>query len=218
MKKGEFTMRTIVIEHNVYKYDELSENAKRQVKEWYLNNQDPYIFTEDCKMDLENLFGKNDLHIQYSLNSCQGDGFNIYGLINTEDIVNCLENQNGGTQLKRFENVLTEEEKKTILTYAKEVGECAIIELPWNNRYCYSLANRINFAEDWKCELEYYSNNINKALVEKFENLVQEIFIELCGNYEKQGYEYFYEISEEDLRDICDGNEWEFLEDGTFYN
>lgn len=210
-------MRTVTMEYNVYKYDELSDKAKEQVKEWYLNSKEPYIFTEDCKMDLENLFGKNDLSIQYSLNSCQGDGFNIYGLIDAETIFNCLEKHNGGTQLKRFKSVLTEKEKKTILTYAREIGECAVIELPWNNRYCYSLANRINFAEDWECELKYYSNNVNVELIEKFENLVKEIFIELCESYEKQGYEYFYEIPEEELEDICEANEWEFLEDGTIF-
>lgn len=210
-------MRTVAVEYNVYNYNELSEDAKAKVKEWYLNMQEPYIFTEDCKMDLENLFGKNDLDVQYSLGYCQGDGFNIYGAIDVESIFNCLEKHNGGTQLERFESVLSEEEKKTILDYAKECGECATIELPWNNRYCYSLADRIDFANDWECELEYYIDNVDVEVIKKFEKLVQDIFAELCRSYEKQGYEFFYEISDEDLAEICEGNEYEFLESGKLF-
>lgn len=178
-------MKTVTVSYNVYKYNELSESAKEKVKEWYLNNQEPYIFTGDCKEDLYNLFGENELEVQYSLGYCQGDGFNIYGAINAEQIFSCLEERRGGTQLEKFENVLTEEEKKTILTYAKEIGECALIELPYNTRYCYSLAYHINFSEDWEEELKYYTNNINKILIKKFEMMVQEIFTELCGSYER---------------------------------
>ena len=210
-------MRTVAVEYKVYKYNELSEKAKEKVRDWYLTGQEPQFFTDDCKMDLEILFGKNDLDVQYSLGYCQGDGFNIYGAIDAESILNCLKEHNGGTQLEKFENVLTENEKKIILEYAKECYECATIELPWNNRYCYSLADRIEFAEDWIAELEYYSNNINVDVIKKFEKLVRDIFSELCRSYEKQGYKYFYEIPEEDLEEICEANEYEFLEDGTIF-
>ena len=32
-----------------------------------------------------------------------------------------------------------------------------------------------------------------------------------------QGYNYFYEISEEDLEEVCEANEYEFLADGTIF-
>lgn len=205
-------MRTITTSYNVYKYNELSEEAKEKVKEWYLRGQETYIFTENCEQDLRNLFGENELEVQYSLNYCQGDGLNIYGTIHARDIINCLEKHNGGTQLEDYEDVLTAEEKKTILRYAEEIDD--LIELPYNNRYCYSLAYRISFAEDWEEELEYYSENVDGTLIKKFEMMVQEIFTTLCKGYEVQGYEYFYEISDEDLEEICEVNEWEFLENG----
>ena len=209
-------MRTEIVEYKVYKYSELDEDAKEKVKEWYLEGQEPFIFTEDCKQDLYNLFGKNNLDVQYSLASCQGDGFNIYGKIDAESIFKCLEKHNGGTQLAEFEDVLTEKEKKTILHYAKECGE---IELPMNHRYCYSLADYIDIAEDWEYKLNYYSGykNINVEALNKFEELVRDIFGILCSSYEKWGYEYFYEISEEDLEEACEANDYEFLEDGTIF-
>lgn len=209
-------MRTATVDYEVYKYGELTEKAKEKVKNWYLEGQEPFIFTEDCKMDLENLFGENDLDVQYSLGYCQGDGFNIYGKIDAKSIFKCLENHNGGVQLKEFEDVLTEKEKKTILHYAEECGK---IEIPCNNRYCYCIANYIDIADDWEYQLEYYSGyaNINKEVLEKFEELVKGIFETLCKTYEEAGYNYFYEISEEDLEETCEVNGYEFLADGTTF-
>lgn len=206
-------MRTITKEYNIYTFNELSEEAKEKVKRWYLKCQDAEIFSWECLEDLESLFGKNDLKVEYSLGYCQGDGFNIYGEIEAKAIFNCLENHNGGYQLERFENVLTEKEKKTILTYAEECGK---IQLPMNGRYGYSLASRIDIAEDWEWQLETYScyKNINVEVLKKFETLVRNIFETLCDSYEKWGYEYFYEISDEDLAEFCEANEYEFYEDG----
>lgn len=208
-------MRTATVEYKVYKYSELSDAAKEKVREWYLNGQDSFIFTEDCKEDLNNLFGKNNLDVQYSLSYCQGDGFNIYGSIDAKSIFDCLENHNGGSQFKRFENMMTEGEKKLILIYAEECGE---IELPMNSRYCYSLADYIDITEEWIWNLEYADyTNINEEVLKKFENLVRGIFTELCSAYEKQGYEFFYEISDEELEEMCECNGYEFLEDGTIF-
>ena len=209
-------MRTATVNYEVFKYNELDEYAKEKVKQWYLDGQESYIFTSDCKEDLYNLFGENDLDVQYSLNYCQGDGFNIYGKIDAKSIFKCLENHNGGTQLAKFEDVLTEKEKKTILHYADECGK---IEIPMNNRYCYSLADYIDIEEDWAYDLEVYSGykNINVEALEKFEKLVRDIFTTLCKMYEEWGYNYFYEIDEEDLAEICEANDYEFLEDGTVF-
>lgn len=206
-------MKTVMVEYEVYKYNELREEAKEKVKNWYLEGREPFVFTEDCKEDLNNLFGKNNLNVQYSLGYCQGDGFNIYGKIDAESIFNCLEKHNGGTQLEKFENVLTEKEKKTILHYAKE---CREIELPINSRYCYSLASYIDVADSWEYDLYGYKN-IDVETLQKFEKLVRDIFNTLCSSYEKWGYEYFYEISEEDLEEMCEANGYEFLEDGTIF-
>ena len=208
-------MRTAIVEYKVYKYNELSDNAKEKVKEWYLNGQDSFAFTEICKEDLYCLFGKNNLDVQYSLGYCQGDGFNIYGKIGADKIFDCLEKHNGGSHLRRFEDVLTKEEKEIILAYAKECGE---INLPMNNRYCYYLTNYIDISEEWAWQLKSADyTEINDEVLVKFERLVRGIFTELCRSYEKQGYEFFYEISDEDLEELCDCNGWEFLEDGTIF-
>ena len=209
-------MRIETVEYQVYKYNELSAEAKEKVRQWYLEGQEPYVFTDDVTEDLKCLFGNNDLKVQYSLAYCQGDGFNIYGEVDTESIFKCLEEHRAGEQLAKYENTLTDKEKKTILHYAKE---CGAIKLPYNNRYCYSLAEYIEIAEDWEYDLENYScyKNINKEVLKKFESLVRGIFRTLCKSYEKWGYEYFYEISEEDLEELCEANGYEFLENGKIF-
>jgi hypothetical protein len=209
-------MRTETVEYKVYSYGELSDDAKEKAKEWFLEGRESFMFTEDCEQDLENLFGKNSLKVQYSLGYCQGDGLNIHGKISAEAILNCLEAHNGGTQLEQFEDVLTDKEKKTILHYAKQCGE---IELPINSHYCYCISDYVDIAEEWSYILENYFSysNINKETLEKFEGLVKGIFTTLCEAYEKWGYEYFYEFPEEDMEDICEANGYEFLEDGTIF-
>lgn len=209
-------MKTVNVEYKVYGYGELSDEAKEKAKAWYLEGREPSMFTEDCEQDLENLFGKNGLKVQYSLGYCQGDGFNIYGKIDAESIFNCLEAHNGGTQLEQFENVLTDKEKKTVLHYAEQCGE---IELPINSHYCYCISDYVDIAEEWAYILENYFGygNINKEVLVKFEELVKGVFATLCKAYEKWGYEYFYEISDEDMEDICEANGYDFLEDGTVF-
>lgn len=208
-------MRIATVEYKVYKYNELSDEAKEKAKEWYLNGQESFIFTDMCKEDLYNLFGKNNLDVQYSLSYCQGDGFNIYGTIDAESIFNCLENHNGGTQFEKFEDVLTAEEKKIILAYAEE---CGAINLPMNNRYGYSLADYIDIAEDWTWRLECADyTEIKEDVLDKFEKLVRNIFYTICNGYEKWGYDYFYEVSDEDMEEACEANGWEFTEDGDIF-
>ena len=116
----------------------------------------------------------------------------------------------------KFENILTDKEKRTILNYADQCGK---IELPSNNRYCYSLADYIDIKDDWTYCLEANCSykNINVEALEKFEELVKGIFKTLCKSYEKWGYEFFYEISDEDLEEVCEANGYEFLEDGTTF-
>ena len=209
-------MRTVTVEYKVYKYNELSDKAKNKVKQWYLDGQEPQGFTDMCEDDLGELFGSNDLKLQYSLSYCQGDGLNIYGNIGAEQILNCLEKHKGGSQLEKFENILTDKEKKTILHYAEMCGD---IKLPMNNRYAYCMADYIDIKDEWSSDLEYNYNykNINDKVLEKFETLVKGIFKELCNGFEQIGYEYFYEIEEEDLEENCNSNGYEFYESGEVF-
>lgn len=209
-------MRTLYIEKTLYTYDELDSNAKKNAKERILDMfHTTYLFAEDCIQDLKNLFGvETNLKVEYSLSCCQGDGLNIYGSIDAKNIIECLEKHNAGDQLKEFENILTEKEKKTILKYAEYCGD---IYIPENDRYTYSMANCISL-DDWIVELESYKfKKINTKAIEKFESMLKGIFENLNTLYENDGYKYFYEIDEQELKEICLENDYEFYEDGTLF-
>lgn len=210
-------MRTVTIEKEIYKYDELNDDAKKNAKNWYLENcRWNYDFSDDIKLDLENLFGKNDLDVEYSLSYSQGDGLNIYGTIDPKAIFDCLDNHNGGTMFDKYENVLTDAEKQTILDYAEY---CGMIEMPKNpSRYAYCVTDMTDIAKAWQTELEWNDvENIDHDTLNKFESLVIDMFTELCKTYEEWGYDFFYEISDEEMSETCEANGWEFDEDGELY-
>lgn len=209
-------MRKETITYDVYKYDELSEESKAKVKEWYLDDDSRTLFFKELiKDDIRSLFNK-DLEVQYSLCYCQGDGLNIFGNVTASDIKSCLDEHKGGTQLEKFENRLTEKEWKRILHYAKVCDE---IQIPYNRPYSYCIANRVDIADSWEDQLENLDyKNVDIETLKKFEKLVIDIFTTLCNDYEKSGYEYFYEISDEELSEICDDNNWEFFKDGSVFS
>ena len=43
------------------------------------------------------------------------------------------------------------------------------------------------------------------------------MFTYLAAQYEKYGYEFFYEVDEETMEEVSEGNGWLFNEDGSFY-
>lgn len=210
-------MRTITETKNIYKYEELSEEAKETVKQRYLNDdfrlqEFENIYAEDLRY----LFNNSDLKMQFSLSYCQGDGLNIYGKLDLTDVFTVIKNPKNKELFKQYNNEFSEHEQRTIEAYMEVCGR--EIELPYNSRYCYCVANEIDFANEWIENLQYYNyKNIDVETIEKMENLIVEIFENLSATYEKYGYNYLYEVDEEELQETCESNEWEFLEDGTLY-
>ena len=205
-------MRTITVDYDVYKFDELSDHAKQEVKDWYLSDDDMvYWFEEDIKNHMESIFGANHgLDIQFALNYSQGDGVNIYGTFNPQIVFNAIDNM--PELLFEYKDELTDEQKATLLEYANEYGD---ITIPCNYRYAYCKANSC----EWD-NADYYFNtemNDNDKLAHKFLSIVSGVFEMLCHYYEKWGYDFFYKISDDDMSEICEANEWEFTEDGKLF-
>lgn len=206
-------MRTITVQHNIYKFNELSDKAKEKAKEWYLENQDASIFADMIEEDLVFLFGRDsNLNVQFSLGYCQGDGLNIYGELPIENFIKCIEDEVAG-ELKKYKGALSAEEIAKLLEYAEYVPD---VELPENIRYCYCKANCIEYYL-YDSDIEEYIGKIDEQLVEKFNNILQGAFSDLCGHWEKAGYEFFYEVDNATMEEMCEANEWEFYEDGSFY-
>ena len=189
----------------IYNYSELSEKAKEKVKQMFLDRKPEYsyIFTEDCEEDLKSLFPNSNLKIEYSLNYCQGDGFNIYGDLDIEDILEYLD--------------FKDDEKEKIKNIC--VDSDYIVLRRNTSRYSYS----VKFSED----AEDVINNLNSDYDNLSENnrKLLKHFIEKSLNYtekldkyfEKAGYNFFYETNEEEVKEGCEDNGYEFTEDGELY-
>ena len=215
-------MKTIIKTYNVYNYNELSDEAKEKVKQDYLDNPVRNdIFYEDCTETIYDLFPQSDLKIQYSLSSCQGDGFNTYGTLDVFNLINLMRNKEKlpFSLLNKIEkdiDIFTSEELDLLSQYYNYY--CSSIKIPHNFRYCYSQADYINFADDWAEELENAEMEYNDNLIIKFENFVRKFFSELNNMFEEEGYDFLYNVSDEEIKDWCEANEYTFLKNGTLFN
>ena len=189
-------MREATITVNVYKYEELCEKSKERVKTDYLQEcRTACEFSEICENELSVLFPHSSLRVEYSLSYSQGDGLNIYGVLDLEDALMRVMFDMGDEE----QYILTKLLDKNHYTY----------RMRQNGRYSYSICDRHFYVEDLIPE-----NEDDEAVMSA---LVRENLVELCGTFEQMGYEFFYEVSDEDMREICEANDWEFTADGEFF-
>ena len=57
--------------------------------------------------------------------------------------------------------------------------------------------------------------NIDKDLINRFQDETIEIIQGLCGEMENNGYDYLYNCEDEEIEEICQANEYYFDEDGN---
>lgn len=208
-------MREIIKKFNVYQYSELSDEAKAKVRSWYIDytlRSEELTFQID--QDLKNLFPNSELKVEWSLSYCQGDGVNVYGDLCFMDLVNMVQNHLCGDDYKAFENFFSPKEIKTAKFYSEYCGD---VKLPYNLMgYAYCYVSQIDLEADFTYEMSHF-RNINLDLLGKMETYVKRVIRKYCLDCEETGYKYLYEPDEEEIEESCEVNEWEFLEDGTFY-
>lgn len=161
-------MNKYVKEIKVFTFPELNGEAKEKAKEWYLNDEAlSWELTDNYESDLSCIFPKSDLKVQWSLSYCQGDGVNIYGSVNMEDIFALPQNAPSYNWINGY---LTEKEIRTLTFYMSEYKN--EVKIPVNRRYCYCMADRIDLAEDFQYELENMGiRDIRVSVLEKTERL-----------------------------------------------
>lgn len=202
--KGEnISMRTITKEYKILSYSELSEEAKKAARQWYLDSQDPYTFAHDLIADLEAETGFSNLRPYYSLGYCQGDGLCLAGHIDFEEIV--------GDMKKVFYKDFTIADYKALYT----LKEYSRIDFNHTGHYYHKYSVDIDIYIDGCHSVKMY--DFLEKTVNKLLKNIKEWYINTCDEYEKQGYSFFYEIEEEDLREYFECMEYEFYEDGTLF-
>lgn len=209
-------MKEVTMGFNVYRFEELNEEAKEVVKQWYLDGQDSSNFNDILKYELDLFFPNSELNASYSLNYCQGDGVNIHGIISLKDVLEFSTLYQLNEFYPKMKEVFTEKEIKTLNFYFKQISD-STIELPQTRGYACSAA--MAYVEPSLIEsLEYDKiRDINKKLIKKFEKFFIESLMILTKEFEERGYDFFYEISKEDLQEYCESNDYWFYENGEFY-
>lgn len=209
----------------LYEFKELSESAKEEARQWYLN--DPFRceqLTDDFKESfLKYFFPNSKLDVEWSLSSCQGDGVNIFGNLEFSDVLNYIEKWNP-FEHSIYQNArdpgakLTDKEIKRLRFYTDNShNSIATMELPRNRRYTYCCATQAEFAADMIDDLECWSvRDIDKKLIERFEELCISIMQDLCAEMEHFGYKYLYEVEDDEVQEECEANEWYFTSEGKF--
>lgn len=193
----------------IYKYNELSDNAKEEAKKYMLDLKvNDYIYNdlleENILNELQVLFPASDLKVQYSLSSCQGDGLNIYGNLDLKDMYNLVKNE------------LNEEDKKYIKWLLNDFDNT--YKLEYNNRYCYCICDRQDITDNILYDLEIGCyRRVKEDIIDKFNKLGKKYLVDLCNKWENYGYEFLYELSDNDIENYID-NGIMFLENGKIYN
>ena len=191
-------MKTIEIE--LYKFTELSESAKNKAIEKHKENSEIFLdfFSDDCHEQIREKGFKGNIKLQYSLSCSQGDGLSFS--CDYFDNLNAL-----------FIEILGTEKQKTI--------DCIINNISFkcdgnNGRYCYASKNDISLELD-----DYKGNNyLIHEIVSKVESKLKDLYIDLCNQLEKQGYnDIEHQYSDEYIIETLTENDYYFTINGKIY-
>lgn len=185
---------------NLFTFDELSATAKEVARDWYLDDELRVNQIADTwKEGLAYLFPNSSLNVQFSLSSCQGDGVNIYGTLDSADF-NGLMDRNPEL-FKDFKEIhISEDECKKFHFDLKE-----------NRRYSYCMASQMKTILD-----DDFDENISEESFELYRQYAVRIFQHICREYENEGYDYLFHASDEEISEAGKCNGWLFYENGQF--
>ena len=192
-------MRTLRVK--IYKFDELSESAKKTAIEWYktLLNEDPdilFFFKDDCA-ELAKENGFTDIKLSYSLSWSQGDGLSFSGEIDKEAIIK-----------EAIPDI-----KQSVLKVLAE--NCEYRVSGNDGRYCFASKGDIDFWLENGKRMKYL--NI-QGLVDRVLVYLENKYMDLCKEMEKNGYaEIEYCYTDESIIENIRANDYEFYESGNKY-
>lgn len=184
---------------NAYLFNELSEKAKEKAKESYLQDcHEPTSFSNDLRMNLIEDCGLCYLKTYYSLNYCQGDGLCLYGKIESNEIFDnpkfrkiALNGLRGGQIKSVTENLYK-------------------IDFTHSGRYYYSNSTTIEVQEN-----SYDITDKQYDLLKKVEQNIKDWYFDFCDKWEKIGYDYFYNVSDDEIQEISEVNDWYYDVNGN---
>jgi hypothetical protein len=196
-------MKIINVEHTVYQFSELSEDAKAKAISEYLESQDyrADIFKEYVIENLENSYGLENLDTTFSLSYSQGDGLCIFGKITETELYG-----------EKFRSIAFEGIDEADVVPFQE-REC-IWEVEFHKfTHHYNHEKTVEISIDNCCELTQEEGVIADKMLEN----IKKWYFKFCKEWKKNGYEFFYEMDENYFTEICEANDYWFKEDGSLF-
>ena len=189
-------MKTLVRTIIGYSFDELDEIARKVAKSnVVLKEREPMFFSEDLIETLIEDFGLHHLKTYFSLSYSQGDGLCLYGKIYFEELFDNMKFKKiafKGIHHKQIQSIY---------------DELQGIDFEHRGRYFHEKSVYIE-------SQEYNPTDKQMAIIDKVVENVKAWYFSFCKEWEKRGYEYFYEISDDEMEMICSEYDYLFTENG----
>lgn len=197
----------------LYHYDELDEPVKDKIREDFLESElqsgfRNIMLQDDYKYSwIDYYFPNSDLEVQYSLACCQGDGVNVYGKFDFDDLIEYSKER--GWRIN-----FVKEELGWLRENIKKYSE---IKVFYNHRYNYCVVQSDDFfTTDWIYDIGECTEE-QEVLLEKLSSLFCSAIRDLCKDMENCGYDFLYKISDDEMKEMSEANEWLYYEDGKLY-
>ena len=211
-------MKTILKEIKLYKYDELSKEAKEKANNKYLEfyrHECGDFFEDVIKNSLENegVRGVACIDVEWNLGYSQGDYVKILGNIYFEDLSDELKNKFYKGLSNEELNFFKQFEKYSEICFRKLYYGSSCVEIyvqlsaTPEELYDLGLDNDFKFEDKEK----YYK------ISPKIDKNIEEWYDEICEEYKELGYKYFYEVDEDEIKEYYEDTEQLFLENGEMY-
>lgn len=205
------------VDVKIYKYEELNEKAKEKAKQKLCESFND-VHSEEITQTMMNIVEDNKKFqietdknskpkIYYSLSHCQGDGVSFEAKVNINEFCEELH--------KIIIYHLPDNEEKILKAIEKEdiVLRSRIIKNTHRYQHEYTMA----VDSDFSVTMEQFWD-IAAELTGKLEVSIINAAKELAKEMEKAGYkEIEWQWSDEYIIMLCEGNDYEFYEDGRFY-
>lgn len=211
-----------VVETTVYQYGELSERAKSKARDWYREaSADDYHYSETVIEDAERIaeilgieFKRRDVKtyngkvrqepaVYWSGFSCQGDGACFEGKLSWS--VDTVHRVKAYAPTDETLHAIAAELDALQETYQRRLA--AIVTLS-GHRYCHSGMMQVDVIARDEGDNETDVTRENEVIVIKaLRGFADWIYLQLQN-------EYFFQISDENVAETIEANEYEFTADG----
>jgi hypothetical protein len=194
-------MKTLTKTITAYSFNELDEFAREEAKKCILEAERlPEFFSDDLIEALIEDYGLYHLKTFYSLSNGQGDGLCLYGKITFAELFD-----NAKFKKTAFRNI----HHKQIQSVSDELEKIDFI----HKGSIYYHARTVSIESH-----VYEPTDRQMAIIEKVMDNVRKWYFEFCKEWEKLGYDYFHDITDELVSEICGEDNYLFTDEGILIN